>query len=152
MQTGKVMKKVCFGLVLLFSNLAIAAADSVAVFHRPEKVVVLINENGAQSRLQQFMDALSADHRVFWVTRDESIKIDCARNTEKVACNFRFTPSRAVNIQDKSVFAETTAEELNKSTFQMAFESSREDRFLLTMTPEGIQFWAGKRGQQSPLD
>lgn len=126
---------------------ALAAADSVAVFHRPEKVVVLINENGTDSRLQQFMNALSADHRVFWVTRDESIKIDCARNTEKVSCTFRFTPSENVIIEEKRVWAETDAAELNKNEFQMSFESSQEDRFHLTMTPSGIQFWAGKRGQ-----
>ncbi len=141
------MNKFIFALTLMCASIVHAAADSVAVFHRPEKVVVLINENGTESRLQQFMNALSADHRVFWVTRDESIKIDCARNTDKVSCTFRFTPSDSVIIEEKRVWAETEAAELSKNEFQMSFESSQEDRFHLTMTPEGIQFWAGKRGQ-----
>lgn len=141
------MKKLIFAISLLCANLVHAAADSVAVFHRPEKVVVLINENGANSRLQQFMNALSADHRVFWLSRDESVKFDCARNTQKVSCTFRFTPSRNVIIEGKRVLAETDAADLSKMPFEMSFESSQEDRFQLRMTSEGIQFWAAKRGQ-----
>ncbi|WP_374035152.1 hypothetical protein ACES2I_04960 [Bdellovibrio bacteriovorus] len=134
-------------MLLAGAGAAQAAADSVAVFHRAEKVGVLLNERGAYGRIQQFMDAVGAEARYRWLSADESVKIECAREDVRATCTIRFLPSEIVKIQGRSVKAFVATKEFPQS-FEMAFESSMEDRFNLVLTPEGIELWAGKRGQQ----
>ena len=77
-----------FLLGMLTSAQVFAAADSVAVFHRAEKVGVLLNERAAYGRIQQFMDAVGAESRFRWLTADESVKIECAREDVRATSPF----------------------------------------------------------------
>nr|BFD67860.1 hypothetical protein HAGR004_28820 [Bdellovibrio sp. HAGR004] len=141
------MKKIFLFLVsVLGSAQVFAAADSVAVFHRAEKVGVLLNERAAVGRIQQFMDAVGADSRFRWLSVDESVKIECAREDVRATCTIRFLPSESVAIQGRSVKAFVATQDFPQS-FEMTFESSMEDRFILQMGQQGLWLWAGKRGE-----
>ncbi|WP_347357242.1 hypothetical protein [Bdellovibrio sp.] len=142
------MKKgILFLVSMLAGAQAFAAADSVAVFHRAEKVGVLLNERAAYGRIHQFMDAVGADSRFRWLTADESVKIECAREDVRATCTLRFLPSEIVAIKGRSVKALVATSDFPQP-FEMTFESSMEDRFILQMGPEGLSLWAGKRGEQ----
>lgn len=138
-------------LILIgFSIQAQAPADSVGVFHKPDKVIVLLNERGAYGRIQQFMDLIGDEDSLYWLSADESVKLQCARTNLEASCTFRFLPSALVEISGRGVRAFVTAEDLNKSDFEMTFQSSMEDRLVMKMTAEGLSFWAGKRGEKQP--
>ncbi|UXR65158.1 hypothetical protein EZJ49_02710 [Bdellovibrio bacteriovorus] len=139
-------RAVLFFLGMMTSAQVFAAADSVAVFHRAEKVGVLLNERAAYGRIQQFMDAMGAESRFRWLTADESVKIECAREDVRATCTIRFLPSEVVAIQGRSVKAFVATNDFPQM-FEMTFESSMEDRFILKAGPEGLWLWAGKRGE-----
>lgn len=120
-----------------------AATDSVGVFHRAEKVVVLINERGSHSRLQDFMNHLEAGERIVWQSADESIRIQCARNMTDASCTFLFLPSSDVQIGEKEVRA--TVPSAQQIDFGMSFESSQGDRFELHSNGESYIIWASKK-------
>lgn len=128
---------------VLAAGTANAAADSVGVFHRAEKVVVLINESGAQSRLQGFMDHLGAGEKFVWQSADEGIRLQCARRSSEASCTFRFLPSVDVQIGERDVHA--TMPSAQQADFVMAFESSQGDRFELQSNGESYIIWASKK-------
>jgi|GEM_PF-2667568 hypothetical protein len=144
------MKALISSLILLFSVQTFAAADSVAVFHRAEKVVVLINDQGANSRLQQFMNALGADSKVQVESNESGIRVQCSRAADTASCTFAFFPSENVRIAPKNLDASTTLVDLGLKAisaegFETSFESSREDRFTVKFNEHFIFFAASKR-------
>lgn len=142
------IQMVLAALVSLGSVSAIASADSVGVFHRPEKVVVLINERGVDGRLHQFMNQMGAGSQLQVLSLDESLKIECGRQTDAVSCTFRFFPSEAIEIGQRFVKAEFAASDLTQAlptAFEMTFESSREDLFVLKSDGASLSLFAKKR-------
>lgn len=140
--------RLTFLLMFLAFSSAQAASDSVAVFHRPEKVMVLLKEWGSAGRLQQFLDAVGAQEGWQWFSPDESVKIECARAAAEAGCNIRLLPSDSVRISGRAVHAQIHTGDFVGTSYEMSFESSREDRFHLKIDDQGLQVWAGKRGQQ----
>lgn len=143
------MKKSIFTLTLLtlLSSFSFAATDSVAVFHRPDKVVVLVKEATPQGRIGQFMDALSAGNQISWTSPGESVRLNCGRSAVEAVCTFRFLPGPEVRIGNKELAAFTSGEGLQKTPYEMAFISSREDQFFLKMDERGLLFNARKKSQ-----
>ncbi|MEA9354567.1 hypothetical protein SHI21_00025 [Bacteriovorax sp. PP10] len=142
------MKKIIILILATFiTHSAIAASDSVAVFHRPEKVVVLINEAGESGRLHDLMNALGKENSFIAQSADESIKIQCGRITDAASCTFRFFPGTGILISEKSLKARTllTNLGLESENFEMLFESSREDKFVLKIIDGNINFFASKK-------
>ena len=136
-------------LTLFTAVFAQASLDSVGVFHRPEKVVVLINEDYRSSRLSQLMDALGLGDSARVISQDGSVKMDCGRNAQAATCTFRFFPSDLVNIGDKNVEALVSVQDLQISSAQnydMTFESSMQDRFVVQISEGKMHFFANKRG------
>ncbi len=128
-----------------------ASLDSVGVFHRPERVVVLINEDSRSSRLKEMMQVLSLPERTELLSADGSIKIDCGRNNQTASCTFRFLPSQIVSIGEKNVQAKIDLQDLNISSqgsFSIEFESSMQDRFVMQVSESTAHFFASKRGSQ----
>lgn len=105
---------------ILFSLAAFAASDSVAVFHRPEKVVVLLNEYGPQGRLHSMMDAWGAGKELFW--QAEEFYVNCARAKSGVTCTLRLLPTGNARIEAKDSFWEGKGA---SADFSITFESSR---------------------------
>ncbi|WP_373999145.1 hypothetical protein [Bdellovibrio bacteriovorus] len=138
------MKSLVILLSLITAN-AFAAADSVGVFHRPDKVVILVNEHGSQGRLQGFMDAVQAQDQLVWLSQDESIKIQCGRNATDASCTFRFFPSDSVSVESRSVNAFSEGKNLAKAHYEMHFESSNGDKFTLKVEEKGLSFWGSKK-------
>lgn len=116
-----------FIIIALFGLPAFAATDSVAVFLRPEKSVILINERGAQSRLQQLIKAFGPDKELLWESHDKVIRLNCARNDNAATCTIRLLPSINVQIENKRVFARAPIEGV--SDLDLTWESSRFNRF-----------------------
>lgn len=123
-----------------------AAADSVAVLFRPEKVLVQVNEAGSVSRLQEFMNVLQAGADLSLLSSDESVKVSCGRNREAASCVFRFLPSPSVAVGDRKVQAVLPLSGSIAGVREWSFESSRGDRFVLRTEPRGLVFMAGKKG------
>jgi hypothetical protein len=111
---------------------AFAARDSVAVFLRPEKSVILINERGADSRLQNLFSALGAGTDLLWESEDQSIRLNCGRNQTAATCTIRLLPSANVSIEAKKVsaFAELRGVRAWKET-ELTWESSRANVFTV---------------------
>ncbi|WP_413569756.1 hypothetical protein ACLWBD_04705 [Bdellovibrio sp. HCB117] len=138
------MKSLVILLSLITVN-AFAAADSVGVFHRPEKVIILVNEHGSHGRLQGFMEAIQAQDQLVWLSEDESIKIQCGRNSTDASCTFRFFPSDSVSVESRSVNAFSEGKGLAKTPYEMHFESSNGDKFTLKVEEKGLSFWGSKK-------
>jgi hypothetical protein len=145
------MKKIFFaiGLVILLPASALLASyDSVAVFHRSEKVVVLINEQD-QGRLQAWMNHVGDEEDMLIEAPDKSIRLNCGRNREAATCTFTFLPSEFVQIgNNKTLYVEIPLEALrlpHLTAFEMKFQSSREDRFVLNIENDKLLVRATKR-------
>ena len=107
--------------ILLFSLASFAGSDSVAVFHRPEKVVVLLNEYGEKGRLHSMMDAWGAGKELFWQT--EEFYLNCARASAGVTCTLRLLPLGSARIEAKDSYWEGNGP--IAADFAVSFESSR---------------------------
>lgn len=138
-----------FNFVL--TSLSFAAApsrDSVAVFHRPEKAIVLVNESGHNSRMQKLMDVLDAQSDLLLLNSDESIKVDCGRSENAVSCTFRFLPSESNRFGERKLDATASLSDLKASASQdleVSFESSQQDRFVVSIVKDSIHFHAEKK-------
>lgn len=122
--------------------------DSVAVFHRPERVVIQVNEEGAVSRLQAFMNLAGPAKDFVRFSADESIKVDCGRNSEAASCILRFLPSAQVKIVQREVRAEVTLQELQfdeSAGYAADFLNSNGDYLHLRIESGHLQIHAGKR-------
>lgn len=143
------MKFMSLVLVCLVSVSAWAQRDSVGVFYRPEKTVVLVTENFHRSqRLLAMMQTLGAENRLLLISSDNSLKIDCGANLEVASCTFRFFPSEAVEIGNKNVEALINLTDLGvaqAADYEMIFESSMADRFILKIEKAQIYLYAHKR-------
>ena len=137
-------------LTIFTSSIAMAQSDSVGVFHRPEKVIVLINEGNQQAttRLSDMMDFLGVDSRFEALSSDQNIKITCARAYGAASCTFRFFPGKNSEITTKKLEASATLSDLNlqaEGSFEFYFESSMEDKFLLKIVDGNVAFSASKK-------
>lgn len=127
---------------------AFAAQDSVGVFHSPAKVVVQVNEAGAVSRLQRWMDWAGAANELELLSSDQSLRIRCARNADAATCTFRFLPSAKVSTAGRAVRADFSLADLGlspRAAFGVDFESSRADRFFFASDGAAISFVGTKR-------
>lgn len=142
------MKPVILSLLVLISaSFAQAAADSVAVFHRPEKVVVLINEQ-YQGRLQGFMDHFDVQNDLDVEAIDGSVLVRCGRKVDAASCTLTFYPSKQVRVGNKTLDAAIPLIEMNLpevENFEMSFESSREDKMTLKIQDGVLKVQASKR-------
>ena len=132
--------------------------DSVGVFYKEDKVVVLINEDRGAPRLNSFFEALGArgllaePGRYIFVSKDDGVRIQCARGEITATCTFRFLPSSANLIADRTVESHLSSEELLGTApvatiedFEMSFSSSMKDRFLLRLTENGLAVTGSKK-------
>lgn len=135
------MKTIILLTTLLLSQLALASQDSVAVFYRPEKVIVLINERiQAGVRLQEFMNHFGATDSFMASNDDESIVITCGQSSTSSSCKFIFTPAQDVVIKDRTVTVKTSLRNFNLNNngeFKMEFASSMNDKFFFTVSADG---------------
>ena len=130
---------------------ALAHWDSVAVFLRPTKVIVLINERGSQARLQNFMSLLQAQTDFEYLSDDSSLKISCGRNETAATCTFRFLPGPLNQISSKSIETTIGSDKLNlpaDQNFQMLFNNSNGDRFSLEIANGKIHLLGHLLGQK----
>lgn len=142
------MKKLFFLISsLLISSQLYAASDSVAVFHRPEKVAVLVNERGP-GRLQALMDNLGAGESLHVINNTDTVMITCGRNIEAASCTFSFLEGKDVLIESRKMSALARLEDLeieSSEAFETSFESSMEDKFAISVNEGVIHFSASKK-------
>ena len=141
-------KAIVISAILLTSIQAMAAADSVAIFHKPQKVIVLINELGEGERLQTMLNYFEVGETLDVQSKDASIKVTCRRTISTASCTFRFLPSESSVIGKRSLEASSTLQELGLTIlddFDMSFESSMQDKFFLDVSNGKITFSASKK-------
>lgn len=134
-------------IVIIGTSIAQAASDSVAVFHRPEKVIVLINEQH-QGRLQSFMDHLDVQTDLDIQSLDGSVILSCGRRPDVASCTFTFYPSDLVRVGNKAADVAVPLTEMSLpelGNFEMSFESSREDKMTLQIQEGVLKVQASKR-------
>lgn len=135
---------------LSFAAPSFAQTDSVAIILRPDKVLIQINEAGSSSRLQSLFDVLQEESEFLFLSDDQSVKLNCARNAEAATCTIRLLPSDFVAIQEKTLDAVVPWEELNVESPPSAqgrwmFESSREDRLEIQVSSRGLRILGNKK-------
>lgn len=143
-----ILKAIALSVLFSLSSQAMAALDSVGVFHRPEKVIVLINERGEGGRLQTMMNYFEAGETLALISPDQNIKIVCGRSVEAATCTFRFFPGKDIVIGLRNLEASSTLRELGLTAlddFDFSFESSMQDKFLLQVSNGKIIFSASKK-------
>lgn len=130
--------------------------DSVGVFYKDDKVVILVNEEQGAPRLQAFFNALEARDllskppqtldRYIFLSSDQTARIQCARANHAATCTFRFLPSEFAQLANRRVEALIPAIEIfgthmpaYADDFEMVFESSMKDRFKLKLSDEGLR-------------
>lgn len=142
------MRLFVFTAILLSLSTSFAAQDSVAVFYRPEKVIVLLNEKQGAPRLQKFMDAIGAEGSFVYESTDKALRINCARNDFESTCTFRIlSESNMGKIGVKRAEAFVPATDIHvQSDYEMTFESSMGDRFHLKLNSKGLWYLGNKKG------
>ncbi len=134
-----------FSIQLLSTN-ASASRDSVAIFHRPNKVVILLNEKNGAPRLHALMKSLGADQNFVYESYDRNLRIKCARNEEESTCTFAVETGGLGTIGNKRVDALIPAIELNiQNDYSMHFESSMQDKFRVIINSDGLEFVGTKK-------
>lgn len=141
------MKLYAIAAILLFQSTSYANKDSVGVFYKPEKVIVLVNEKRGAPRLNGFMNAVGAGDSFVYETDDKTFRINCGRNIEESTCTFRLlNGSKIGQIQTRRVEAFIPASEIKvHANYKMYFESSMGDKFLLETTEQGISYTGSKK-------
>lgn len=136
------MKIALFALSsLMLMSSAFANNDSVAFFYQPNEVGVLINERTQTGRLDAFMKHFGAADYLKGSTQNETIRFECGRGYYGLSCVFKFYPSANVQIKDRSMQAETSAQALNlpaNGAFAMSFASSMKDKFNFAISSDGV--------------
>ena len=123
--------------MILFNLPAFGGFDSVGIFHRPEKVIVLINEIGEGERLQTMMNYFEVGETMSMVSTDNSISILCKRRINTASCTFIFLPGKNTFIGTRTLEASVCLDELGATIiddFDMSFESSLKDKFIMNVT------------------
>lgn len=141
------MKKILIPIFFAFvCSQALAASDSVGVFYREDKTVVLINEHRGAPRLQGLIESWGPESSFQFETKEGDVRIRCGTNTVDASCTFRFVPSQRVVFEPRQVKAFIPRHELPLEvlSYEMAFESSMKDQFYLLISNEGL-FIEGKK-------
>lgn len=144
------LKAIVLSVMLSTSIQAMAANDSVGVFHKPKKVIVLINELGEGERLQTMMNYFELGQTLNVSNTGENIKLACKRQIAVASCTFTFTPGNNVVIEPKILKAHSTLSELGLTSMddiEISFQSSNLDKFTLTVSGDVISFVAHKKLQ-----
>lgn len=143
------MKMLSLIALLLTTTPIMAASDSVGVFYRPEKVIVLVNERGEEADLQNLIRRLGEGKDTFQaISQDKTIKVVCGKSTEAASCTFSFFPGENVSIGNRAVEAHTTLKDLGISLvddISVGYESSMGDKFTLEVENGNIHFYGNKK-------
>lgn len=149
------MRHFVFAFLSGFAFSAIAQTpkwDSVAVFHRPKRVLVQINEPGAVSRLQSLMTLLKAEEEILIFSADKSFKIDCDRNDRAAMCILRMLPSDKIEITGRTAIAKFALSDLQldasafgSEPFEISFLNSNGDNVKITVIDGILEIIAAKK-------
>lgn len=135
-------------LLVIMNGLLAANAqwDSVNIFHRPEKVVIVIGENGP-GKVAQLMDLWPLESfRVS--TANNDFELTCNRDSQSAGCNMRFFPSTDVTIGNRSVGARILLSELKSDLdrdWAQSFLNSNGDQLQLAVKDGVLTISAAKR-------
>lgn len=137
-------------LILLAISLtalqAMSQKDSVAVFHRPEKVILLINDRGSNSQLQSLISDLGSSDVFVYESPEQHIQLRCGRNAEAASCTFRFNPGPGVIISPKRVYAQISpTPKLPPLISHYTWISSQADQVIIYNNAEGDLVFEGQK-------
>lgn len=129
------------------SSPALAASDALGVFYRPEKTVVIISQNGVQSRLQKWLKYIGAKQDAIILSSDNSFQMGCVRDVTMARCQFRLIPSSLVQFTNKKFQAHIPLKDLglaDAGPIEVPFESSNGDRLDLVVSDGILHIYGGK--------
>lgn len=143
------MRMLFFWGLILSSLTSHAALDHVGVFHRMDKVIILINEpiGGQLDRMLKALNGFGEENRK-WISADGTFKISCGRGDTIMGCTIRFLPSENTIIGERDVTHEISLNELGTASsgnIEIYFESSRKDKFILSLQNNVLKIYATKR-------
>ncbi|MNL69267.1 hypothetical protein D3C87_1941010 [compost metagenome] len=79
---------------------------------------------------------------------DESLRIQCGRQPEAATCTFRILPGTSSTIAPRRAEAFIPVSDLPPfAPYEMTFESSMQDRFILKITSDGLWFSGAKKSR-----
>lgn len=136
-----------------FSAFASLGQDSVAVFHRPDKVIVLVTEKGLNSRLAQFMNSWALElnqtgrrEALIWQSPNAEFTMRCFKNYDEHSCTFKLQPtSPFVNITPTAARIEFPLSASMLQDYDFEFLSSRNDYFRLSSANDVLSLQAIKK-------
>lgn len=141
--------------LVLVGAQAFAAWDSVAVFHRPEKNIVLINERGTTNlRLQNWLALFGEAGCLEFLSTAGDVKISCANVSEGSGCTFRFLPGTETNrfgargVDSKIAYTDLQGfgfDAAKAEGFDVSFLNSNGDRFRIWADGAFVNFSGSKK-------
>lgn len=133
-------------IALVLLPISTHAWDSVAVFHRPEKVIVLINEHRSDNRMSSLMDQFISGNDWLLVSEDQGMKFDCGRNETHVSCTLVFFKDKAgVEIFENGALANFPLKISLPQDLTIALKNSNGDELHLVLTNAGLAVNAFKK-------
>lgn len=142
------MRALVLLLISFSSSLAFAGRDSVAVFHRPEKVVVLFTENFSRStRILDLVGALGGSDSFELASADGSVRVRCNKSPDAGSCTLTFRPSPTVSIAPKTLSVSHPLTDLapTAGSTEIFFESAQDDRVSILVDDGRFTLEASKR-------
>ena len=128
---------------ICFTQGAFAAQDSVAVFFKQDKVVVMIKDYPSAGRLQEFLSIVGSQQGFRYQSDDKMMRLECGQNPAEIVCTFGFEPTNGVQFIERGVQAMVPVESLAPAEF--TFVSSRGDSVRLRTGSGGIEVLAQKK-------
>ncbi len=129
--------------VICYSQGSSAAQDSVAVFYKQNKVVVMIKDFASSGRLQAFLSVLGHEQGFRYQSEDQMMRLECGQNQAEAVCTFGFEPTSGVQFIARGVHAEVPMGPLPEAEF--TFVSSRGDQVKLRTGMIGLEVTAQKK-------
>lgn len=148
------MKSITSFIILLFCLNTLAATDHVGVFHRMDKVIILINEPTG-GPLDHIISKLGLLGENKWLSEDGSFKMSCGKDPGRIGCTIRLLPSDDISIGERDAVMQISLNQIGVSyseSFEIAFESSRKDKFIFSLSNGILRIYATKRDGYSSLN
>ena len=138
----KFILPIIFGF-FCFSQATFASQDSVAVFYKQDKVVVMIKDYPSSGRLQEFITIVGGPQGFRYQSDDKMMRLECGQNSAEAVCTFGFEPTVGVQFIARGVQALVPVESLAEAEF--VFVSSRGDQVKLRTGTHGLEVIAQKK-------
>jgi hypothetical protein len=134
--------------LLVFSKVAFAESDTLAIFWKSPQTTVIINESETSPKLKNFIQSAGLGSTFSLQSKTGDITVQCKSFATAASCTFKLTKSNEVDVREAYVYAYSDSS--NTSPFRIAnlvqadFENAKGERFSIWLDQFQIAIQAQK--------